>query len=171
MDLAARIQQSKARVAAAKATLNDDDRAELEQRDELERLEAEAEEEKQKARRLDVERRLDAAKTVLGENAPIVPVLIKGFDDSFLVQRDNKAHQKWITMTQNSASNPNIDRGALARAYAVAVVYDWNGVVGGDDPEFTLKLTKHLTEFSGMVLPITNAAVDLSGAAAIERKS
>lgn len=164
--------KAEARREAAKSALSDDDRREIELRDRVAEILAEAEAEERKARNLDLDRRLEAARETLGEKAGLEAVAIEGFPDTFIVQRQAKAHARWTEdIAKASQPNAKLDRATVNRAYAVAGVYDWNGEIGGENPEFTLKLTKYLTENPGIVTPINNASANLAGVFAQERKS
>ena len=169
--LEARIQARKAELDKAKAVLSDSDRTEIEQREQLALIDAEVEEEKRKARDLDLARRLDAARERLGETSKVRAIAIEGFEDTFVIVYDPKAHGKW-TEDVSKAATKNESRAKANRDYAVAVVCDWNGHVrSDDDPEFTTKLAKYLTENPGLVTPINNVAGELAGLYASERKS
>jgi 23S rRNA G2069 N7-methylase RlmK/C1962 C5-methylase RlmI len=166
-----KLAQAKARLEAAKAALTDDDRAEISGRDEIAKIEAEAKAEEIRKRDLDLDRRLDAARAELGEKAGLEAVAIESFPDTFIVQRNSKAHAKWADDIAKASQSGKGDRAAINRAYAVSGIYDWNGVIGGEDSEFTHKLAKYLTENPGMVTPITNALANLAGVFASDRKS
>lgn len=164
--------KAEARRAAAKSALSEDDLKEIELRAKIAEIEAEAEAEERKARNLDLDRRLEAAREALGEKAGLEAVAIEGFPDTFIVQRQAKAHAKWTEdIAKASQPNAKIDRATVNRTYAVAGVYDWNGEIGGVNPEFTLKLTQYLTDNPGIVTPINNASANLAGVFAQERKS
>jgi len=163
---------AKARLEAAKASLSDADRAEIEGRDQVAQIETEARAEELRKRDLDLDRRLDAAREALGEKAGLEAVAIESFPDTFIVQRNSKAHAKWAEDIAKVSQSGKGDRATIHRAYAVTAIYDWNGKVGGDDDsEFTVRLNKYLTENPGMVTPITNALANLAGVFASERKS
>ena len=168
----ASLAKAEARRDAAKSALSEDDLKEIELRNKIAEIEAEAEAEERKARNLDLDRRLEAALEVLGEKAGLKAVAIEGFKDTFIVQRQAKAHAKWTEdIAKASQPNAKLDRATVNRAYAVAAVYDWNGEIGGVNPEFTLKLTQYLTDNPGIVTPINNASAELAGVFAQERKS
>jgi hypothetical protein len=179
MDLTERLAAAKARLAAAKAALTEKDREDLTRREELAKLEAEAESEELSRRQLDLARRLDAARDKLGPNAALKTVAVKGYNDTFIVQRNGKAHAAWTEAMSRAQSqealqpNKKIDRGAINRNYAVAVVYDWNGCTDFDALGSTSgnDLIRFLTDNPGIVTPLTDAAVELVGALADERKS
>jgi 23S rRNA G2069 N7-methylase RlmK/C1962 C5-methylase RlmI len=164
--------KAEARREAAKSALSEDDIKEIELRNRIAEIEAEAEAEERKARNLDLDRRLEAAREALGDKAGLEAVAIEGFKDTFVIQRQSKAHSKWAEDIAKAASpNSKLDRATVNRAYAVAAVYDWNGEIGGENPEFTVKLTKYLTDNPGIVTPINNASANLAGVFAQERKS
>jgi hypothetical protein len=163
--------QAQARRDAARAAITDDDRAEIELRDKIAQIETEAKAEEIRKRDLDLDRRMDAARETLGDKAGLDSIAIEGFPDTFIVLRNSKAHSKWAEEIAKVAQSGKGDRAAVNRAYAVAAVYDWNGEIGGENPEFTVKLAKYLTENPGIVTPITNALANLAGVFASERKS
>ena len=168
----ASLAKAEARRDAAKSALSEDDLKEIELRNKIAEIEAEAEAEERKARNLDLDRRLEAARETLGEKAGLQAVAIEGFKDTFIIQRQAKAHAKWTEdIARASQPNSKLDRATVNRAYAVAAVYDWNGEIGGVNPEFTLKLTQYLTDNPGIVTPINNASAELAGVFAQERKS
>jgi hypothetical protein len=168
--LEARLATAQAKLDAARARLSTEDREEIEAREQLAKLEAETKSENERRRLLDLERRLDLARERLGEKAAVEAVAIEGFEDTFIVRRDGKAHGIWSESISKAVATGG-DRLAVNRQYAVAVVEDWNGVVGGDDPEFTKKLRDFLTTNPGIVTPITDCAGRLAGIFAAERKS
>lgn len=167
--LTERIAARAAELEKIQSKLSDDDRQEIEQRAQLAKLESDLEDELQQQRDLDLDRRLDTAISALGETARIRAISIEGFEDTFVLVSDPAAHAKWVRGA--AQGNGKEDRIKLARDYAVAVVYDWNGNVRSDeDSEFTVKLAKYLTDNPGIVTPITNVAIELAGVLARERK-
>lgn len=165
-----RLASAQARLDAARSRLSPEDREEIEAREQLAKMEAEIKAETERKRLLDLERRLDLARERLGEKVAVEAVAIEGFEDTFIVRRDGKAHGIWSEAISKAVATGG-DRLAVNRQYAVAVVEDWNGVVGGDDPEFTKKLRDFLTTNPGIVTPITDCAGRLAGIFAAERKS
>jgi len=164
---------ARAKLSKAQTRISEDDRAELEQRAEISRINSETEEENEKARGLEVDRAMDATRERLGPDAKIYPVLPKGYPDWFVVKADPKAHTRWYNMSVEAAANQDqkVDRQAISRAYALAVVDTWNGTVGGEDPEFTQRLSKFLIENPGLIQAITNAACEGVGVLTLARKS
>jgi hypothetical protein len=166
-----RIDQAKVRLANAQAALSDEDRAEQTARDELARVEAETEAAEQEKRKLDLDRRLDAAKDS-DPNAAFRAVGVKGFPDTFIIKRSGKAHAQWTKRLSAQAQGKQIDPNEIARDYALAVVYDWNGVQDFDkNADSTSRLRKFLTDNPGVVTPLTDAAAELAGVYAAEFKS
>lgn len=167
--LADRKKLAEDRLAKSSAALTPELLAEIELRAQIVDLENKAKEAEQQRRNLELDRRLDTAKETLGEDARLSAISIDGFPDAFVIQYTPSAHSRW---TEDIAKKGDkTDRAKVNRAYAVAVVYDWNGEIGGDDPEFTLKLDKYLTANPGIVTPITNEAANLAGVFATDRKS
>jgi hypothetical protein len=175
MDLKEQLAAAEAELAKAQSILSPDDIDEIVQREKLAELRQQTAAEKERARNLDVDRRLDKARAELGDVA-VEAVVIDGFPDTFIVQRDGKAHGRWErrqreARTKMAQQNVTIDTAQFDRTYALETIYDWNGEVGGADPEFTEKLSRYLTANPGLVTPITNTAAKLAGVFAQERKS
>ena len=172
MNLQQQIEAKKKALADLQAKLSDDDRQEIQQRDELAKAEQEIEDERERQLILDLDRRMETARETLGADAGLKAVAIKGWPDSFIVQKNVKAHKKFNQATHDRQEGKGGKRAEIEQAYAVAVVYDWNGVVdNGDDPEFTVKLNKYFTDNPGPMTAVTNAAIELVGVFAAERKS
>jgi hypothetical protein len=172
-DWAARIASAKADLETAKAAISEEDRAEIEARDELSKtLEARQAEERTK-RDLELSRRLDAAKEILGENTPLITVSPKGYTDTFIVRRDGQAHAKWKKAIQEKSSgNKKIDSEEEERKYAASAIYDWNGITDfGITSTRGYELLKFLEKNAGVVTPIVDAAAELNGVFAEKRKS
>ncbi len=157
--------------ALESAKLPEEDETEIKARAEIAGIQERLEAEKTKARNLDLDRRMDVIREKLGgDDAPILAVCPRGYPDTFIVSRNTVAHRIWQNAVADAAGKKGADREGIARAYAVSAVEDWNGVTAGSS-EFTVKLTKYLTENLGLVTPLTDAAVELAGALAEERKS
>lgn len=168
--LDARIAAAEAKLADAKSRITDEDREELAKRALLAKLEDEAGEAEREARDLDLKRRLDAAIESGIDSAELETLTIESFPDSFIIRRNGRAHARWAERTQAAKNGKKIDQSALDREYAIALVYDWNGVVEFDAIT-TSALAKRLTEHSGLVIPITNVGLKLNGTSAEVRKS
>jgi hypothetical protein len=170
------------RIAAARqaldaAALSDVDSSEIELREELARIEADAATLKRKKRELELARQLDGAATALDGKARVKPVTIVGLDDTFIIMSNPAAHKAMtseltrIAHAEANGQKTSGDREAIRVRYAIATVYAWNGVVGGD-AEFSSKLGRFLRdEYPGAAVAITNAASELAGTIAEERKS
>src|SRR4051812_31063192 len=138
LDLTAKLVAAQARKAKAEASISDDDRAEIAARDELARLDGESREAERTARDLDLSRRLDAARELLGDGVALIAVSPKEFDDTFIVRRDGKAHAKWNkALAEIASGNRKIDQAEEARKYAVACVFDWNGIIDSSSSPLT----------------------------------
>ncbi len=172
MNLQDRIEQEKEALEKAKAALTDADRAEIAQREELATLQREREKQEFIKREVELERRLDEARETLGVDVKVKGVMVREFSDTFIVKRNGKAHATWSDAIAKAAQNKSIDRATIHRNYAVAVVHDWSGLHDFDDnAESTNKLRAYLTANPGLVIPITDAAAELAGIFAEERKS
>ena len=170
LDLNAQLAAAKAEADAAESKLTEDDRAEQTVRDSIakerdRKLAAES------ARRdLDLARREDAAREALPVTK-LAPLAIDGGTDTYVIMHDPQAFRVW-EHGQEMAAKKKANRADVSRAYAVASVYDWNGLTDFDvNPESTNKLTKHLRDNPAQVTPIVNAAGRLAGIFAEERKS
>jgi hypothetical protein len=177
MDLTAKLDAAKQKLAEVKARLTEDDQKDIAALKELADLEAEREAEERKQRNLDLDRRFIEAQEALGPNVKIEPVAIQEFADTFIVMRNGKAHTQWNQAMTNAAiasanGKKDVDREILRRKYAIQVVYDWNGHTDfATNAERTKALNDYLIENPGLVVPITDAAAKLAGVFAEERKS
>lgn len=172
MNLKERIAAEKAALEKAKAALSEDDRAEIAMREELAQLQAQRELEERAKREVELERRLDSAREELGDEIKVKGVSVREFPDTFVIMRNGKAHAAWSDAISKAVQNKNADRAAIHRKYAIAVVYDWNGINDFEtNAESTTRLSQFLTANPGIVTPITDAAAELAGIFAEERKS
>lgn len=177
MSLSDQLAAAQARRDKAHLALSREDRQEITLRNQIAQANAEADAEEFKARELDLARRMDKAREVLGSDVPLQGVLIEGFKDSYIVRGDGKAHEQWMRDMRQLMSKDKGDGAEINRQYALKVVWDWNGRAPGDDPtsgevlQFTQDLEAHLTRNPGQITPVTNAAAALAGVYAAERKS
>lgn len=166
MDFKARIEAKKKERDAALAALSDDDKTEIADRAALAKLDEEVAEAKIAARDLDLARRLDA----LQEQHPGVKfrtVVVKNFDDTFIVRHDQVAFAKW-----QRAINRKGDHEDDTRAYAVAAVVDWNGRTDFAPPStLGADLHAYFKANTGVVGPVSIEAGELAGIFKEERKS
>lgn len=174
MDLQQRLAAAQAKRAAAEAAITDDDRAEQELRDKIAAEESAALAAADAKRALDAERYLDATRAEFGDAAALKIVSVKSFPDTFIVKRNGQAHARWHTrLTDGSRNGKKIDSIALGLDYALAAVVSWNGrSLGGEvgnDVGPALRL--FLQANPGVITPITDAAGELNGIFAEERKS
>lgn len=176
MDLKAKLDAAKARLADVKARLTEDDQKDIIAFKELSDLEAETEAEERKQRNLDLDRRMMAAQTA-NPDATFEAVAVQGWPDTFIVRRNGRAHAAWNQAMTNAASQAaqgkkDIDRASINRKYAVQTVHDWNGNTDFDtNVERAKALNDYLIENPGLLVPITDAAAKLAGVFAEERKS
>jgi hypothetical protein len=177
MDLKAKLEEAKQKLAEVKARLTEADQEEIAAFKELADLEAEREAEERKQRNLDLDRRVLAAQEALGPNAAIEAVAVQDWTDTFIVRRNGKAHAQWtqaMTTAATAAANgrKDIDRASINRKYAIQVIYDWNGHTDFEEnTERSKALNDYLVENPGLLVPITDAAAKLAGVFAEERKS
>lgn len=177
MDLKAKLDAAKQRLADVKARLTEEDQKDIQSFQELADLEAEREAEERKQRNLDLDRRMLAAQAALGPEVKIEAVSVQEWPDTFIVKRNGRAHAAWTQATTNAATaaangKKDVDRASINRKYAIQVIYDWNGRTDFDtNTELSKELNDFLIENPGLVVPITNAAAMLAGVFAEERKS
>lgn len=172
VDWAARLKAAEEKRERAKAALSPEDRAEIEAREKLAAIESETRAEEARQRALDLERRLDAARETLGDDALIEAVSIDGRADTFIIQHDPKAHAKWERDTAKAPHNSKLDPVEINRNYAADVVVDWNGETdfGAGSPHGAA-LNAHLKRNPGIATAIVNKATRLAGLFTEERKS
>jgi hypothetical protein len=176
MDLKAKLDEAKQKLAEVKARLTEADQEEISAFKELADLDAEREAEERKQRNLDLDRRVLAAQEALGPNVKIEPVSVQDWSDTFIVRRNGKAHAQWTQAMTNAAAaaangKKDVDRASINRRYAIQVIYDWNGYTDFENTERSKALNDFLTENPGLLVPITDAAARLAGVFAEERKS
>jgi len=172
--LRAKLQHAEAARDAAKAALTDEDRAEIEIREQLARAEDDVREQDRTRRKLDLDRRLEEAQQAY-PSAKLAAVMIKGFPDTFIVKHDGKAFARFqqeavARQTSSGKKGPSFEESRLN--YALSVIIDWNGITdwsptnsNGHDLRTFLKAN------SGVATPVTDAAWELAGSAAEESKS
>lgn len=167
------IEEAKKRLAESRAAFTPEMRESARLRRERAQIEQEQKDEDRARIRENLECRLDQAKADLGDESCVEGLMIKTFPDTFIVRRNGKAHAAWLDATARSHANggKRQDRTEMHKKYAMAVVYDWNGVRYDDDvhPESTRKLSKFLEENPGVVQAITDMAVRLAGVFAEEQ--
>ncbi len=169
MNLDERIAKAREELAKAKAAFTPEDREFMRKRQELAQIQEAQEDEARASREASLEKRLEAALEALGDEAIFDGLMIKTFPDTFIIMRNGKAHATWMDATTRSHATGGkpADRSAIHRRYAIACVYDWNGIVYADGDKAladdTRKLEKFLTENPGVVTPITDLAVKLAG--------
>jgi hypothetical protein len=178
MDLKARLDEAKQKLAEVKARLTEKDQEDIAALKELADLKAEREDEERKQRNLDLDRRMIAAQEALGPDAKIEAVSVQGdWPDTFIVRRNGRAHAQWTQAMTNAATSAangkkDVDRSSINRRYAIQVVYDWNGHTDFEtNTERSKELNDFLIENPGLLVPITDAAAKLAGVFAEERKS
>jgi hypothetical protein len=88
--------------------------------------------------------------------------MIKGYPDTFIMRRDGKAHSMWVKQIETIARSKKGDTQEATRKYAVACVYDWNGITDFDATT-GMRLHQFLTDNPGIVTPLTNACAELVG--------
>jgi hypothetical protein len=168
MNIKDQLEAAKSRLAVAQGAISKEDLQEQADRAELARLTAEAEATELSRRKLDLDRRLDAAREKLPAETAVVGVMVQGYPDSFVVRRNGEAHASWLKAVTKGGEKA--DTLKLGRDYALRAIYDWNGVVepAGED---LMNLNRFLEVNPGVVIPVTDAAAKLAGAFAEDFKS
>ena len=169
-----RLAAAQAKRAAAEAAITDADREEQILRDKIAAEEAAAQAAADAKRALDAERYLDAARAELGDSIALKIVMVRSFSDVFIVRRNGQAHARWTSrLADANRSGKKIDSNAIALDYAMATIVSWNGAsLGGDVGNDTAPaLRLFLQQNPGIVSPLTDAAAELNGIFAEERKS
>lgn len=170
--LRAKLSQAEAARDAAKAAITEDDRTELAMREQIAKADAERAEEERVRRELDLDRRFDQAREA-HPNAKISKLSIRGYEDTFILMHDSKAHQKWVDHKQQIfAGNKKLEGAEVTRDYAVAVVIDWNGIVDwGPTSLHGAELRSFLKAHPGIAMAIQTSALELAGVAEADSKS
>lgn len=167
-----KLAETKASRDRATADISDDERAEIELRDQIE----EAEEAEEKARRakaqLDLDRREEAARDKLGADAKVAAFMIDHYPDTFVIAHVSPAYQAWRESFVKLAMGKKVDLNEAKRKYAVAVVVDWNGIADLDtNTEAGHRLNEYLEREPGLVDQIVDEAARLAGSRKEARKS
>jgi hypothetical protein len=169
MTLTEQIEAAKARLAQATSAFSEDDRKEQALREELAKIAEQAEELERVKRELDLARRLDAASEALGSDC-VKAVSVRGFPDTFIMQRNSKAYSTYAEKIASAARGVKVDTVLAGRQYAAHCVYDWNGTTDLDGPSGS-QLVTFLAQNPGIVNPLVEVAGELAGLFAEERKS
>lgn len=177
IDLKAQRAAAVAALAAADAALTEDDKAEQVERDEIASLREHALTKATAKRDIELARRLDAAVEKAGDPRAVKAVTVKRFSDTFIIERNGKAHAGWdrgCVAAQSTDKHRRVDMADVRRKYAVDSVIDWNGRTDFDvTPTKNLgaELDKFLALNPGVATSIVAAAVEINGALVEERKS
>ncbi len=173
-----RITAAEKKKMAAEAAYTEADKAEATQRERLAKLESDAADVALLKRDLDIERRMDAARDDLGDDAHLKEVIVDGLPHTFIVKNAGaKAYNQWEKdISAAGQKGRGIDRAQVNRTYALASIYDWNGVSDlkaktADGEPYWNGLVELLKEYPGIATSITHAATKLNGLASEERKS
>jgi hypothetical protein len=157
--LAARTKAATEAAGAAKAQRSPDDEAEIAARAATEAAEATARDEKAKNRKLDLDRRYDAAVEKYG--APLRAIDLEATTEGAGTWIVKPSDKDVVGVFQKAAKQPNADSSKMYRDVAASCVVDWNGVpeaaISGEDMHA-------LWNRLGMI-PTTlgNAAIELGG--------
>lgn len=130
-DWKARIAAAQAARDAAQAKITPEDRDEQAAREELARLNGERRTAEKERRRLDLDRREDAARDTLGPKAQLrqhdAEEDAPGAGTFILRYPGPKAVEEWQKALNRGAQTNKHDNTELNRNFAAASVYDWNG--------------------------------------------
>ncbi len=173
--LEARLAAAKARYEAVAPT--DEEKAERALRQKIAQLEADAEDAERERLAADLDARVDAVRAA-DPKGRYIGIMSKTFADTFIVQRNGRAHAAWgaaqsaMLTDRAQGKRAPVDASQIDRDYVLECVYDWNGRTEFDsDPELSSKLRAYLIENPGLITPIKNAAGELAGAFVEERAS
>ena len=171
VDWKARLAAKRAELEDAKASISDEERAEIEGRAEEEALDEQIRTAKREKRDLSLARRVEAMREHLGPDSHLDELTLEDRDDTFVVAHDGKAHASFIRKL-NSPSGKKVDAVATYIDYAMAVVVDWNGVTDFEPTSLNgPALRRFLERNPGIASSITNIGSRLAGAHAEARKS
>lgn len=175
--IAERLAAQKAATAKAKGLLSDADRAEAEQRAELEREKSAEDEALTEARAFGLARRVDEAEATIG--GAVRGLAIEGTAHSFVVKNPGAAaYNRWDEGVNASAmaialdKRAKRDRATVAVEFAAACVADWNGMTDfSAATENGADLIKFLTDNPAIRTEVVNNGIELSKLAAEAKKS
>lgn len=176
MDLKTRRAQAEKRLADLRANVTPEALAERTERAEILRLESEADEEERAQARDRLDARVEAYKAK-NPGAKVEGLMIESFPDTFVIERNGRAHAQWTEQAQRMAQagatgrkHTGDDRNTNNRKYAVQCVVNWNGAdLDEKSAELSLRLHQYLTENPGIVTAITDVAARLTGVYSEER--
>jgi hypothetical protein len=129
-------------------------------------------------RDVEIERRLDAAREVLGEDIRIGTVIVEGTEHSFIVKDPGaKAYLQWEKDVQRSRiKGTGVDLAQVTRTIALVAVHDWNGITdwkaeNADGETHGHALIELLKKSPGIATLLSGEATDLAGLARGDKKS
>ncbi len=175
------VRRDAAKADADRARLSDADKAEAAMRAEIATYEATARAADAEARGLDLARREDAARETLGPKVPVSTLEgeADGHAHTFVLRyAGSRAFNAWesgIGLSHLGSKDPQtrkkVDRAEVNKTFALASVYDWNGVVIVPGSGALAELSALLDGFAGIASALALAGRALSGAAMEDRKS
>lgn len=170
-----------AKADASRPRLTDADKEEAKLRAEIAAFEATAKAADAEARGLDLARREDAAREVLGPKVPVSTLEgeADGHAHTFVLRyAGSRAFATWengIGLSHLGSKDPQtrkkVDRADVNKTFALASVYDWNGTLVTPGSNALAELSSLLDGFSGIASALALAGRALSGAAMEDRKS
>jgi hypothetical protein len=172
--LRAKLHQVQVEHDVGKDAFSEADREEIEIRKQIAATEDAVHDQARARRKLDLDRRLEAVQETFPK-AKLAPVMIKGFEDTFIVKHDGKAYARFQqeAVTRNSSGGkkgPTFEESKLE--YAMAVIVDWNGTTDWSAAtQNGHNLRAFLKVHTGVCGPVTDAAWELAGCAADDSKS
>lgn len=173
MDLKAKLEAAKAAAEAAKAAISPEDAEEIKLRAEIAGFDEAKAEADREARKLDLDRREDAARAKLGSS-----VLVRGVDleastpgaGTFVLRTPSM--QAWNAF-RKGIGDAHADHGAVYRNFAIASIHDHNGVAADwmRDDAAGAKLSAVLAAYPAIAVTISNVGGELAGLADTRKKS
>lgn len=179
-----RARHAAAKIEAETPVLSEDDREEARLRREIAEFEEKRRAAEQEARGLDLDRRVEAAREAMPGK------IVRGLmSDGYLSDRDDgstfvlvysgsKAFEEWDRISgaalagiKDPKTKSVPDKGEVDRAYAMTLVYDWNGERVTKGTDVYARLEQHLREFAGTTSSMCMQGRAMSGAAKEARKS
>lgn len=172
--LRAKVSQAEAALDAARNAVTEEDRAEMELRAQLARLEEERLAEERSRRAVDLARRFEEAQTA-HPTARLAKLSIKNYPDSFIVKHDPRAFTKWQQEARvriATHGKKGISQEESTLNYAIAAVLDWNGITDWSATNTNgHELRTYLKANPGIATALEDAAYELAGSAAEDSKS
>lgn len=174
-NLKAQIEEAKARRDKALGAISEDDKAEIADREQLAKFRAEEHDALETAKRLDLDRREEAARAIWGQH--VEGVMPEHREDTFIVRDPGPAAYTAYMAKLTKLVGKDKDMLQLHLEYAAASVVDFNGMTDmnamapdGKNAVGYL-LGKYLSENKPVAVLLAGVAQKLGGGSAADRKS